>query len=151
VISFLAGLPDETNDDKRMKRIFATIATSCQHAELHVAAPLRRETGWHAIVLAMKSINVYGMYRPNTPPNPVLDFHPEGALPGYLARARGRTRGFQVHQAGRARPVTRRARSTRNMTYRSIRTSSFRRASRRSIAATGFDGTTFAAAGSLPA
>ena len=87
----LAGLPDETNDDKRMKRIFRNNCTSC-HTPSYTLQHRFDENGWHAIVQAMKSINVYGMYRPNTPPNPVLDFH-QKELAGYLSRARGPNQG----------------------------------------------------------
>jgi streptogramin lyase len=98
----LAGLPDETNDDKRMKRIFRNNCTSC-HTPSYTMQHRFDENGWHAIVQAMKSINVYGMYRPNTPPNPVLDFH-QKELAGYLARARGPNQGgFKI--TSRPRPT----------------------------------------------
>src|SRR5215510_4088703 len=84
----LAGLPEETNDDKRMKRIFRNNCTSC-HTPSYTLQHRFDENGWNAIIQTMKSINVYGIYRgPNAPVNPVLDFH-QKELAGYLARARG--------------------------------------------------------------
>src|SRR5215468_4996267 len=84
----LAGLPEETNDDKRMKRIFRNNCTSC-HTPSYTLQHRFDENGWNAIIQTMKSINVYGIYRgPNSPVNPVLDFH-QKELAGYLARARG--------------------------------------------------------------
>jgi len=50
-----------------MKRIFRNNCTSC-HTPSYTLQHRFDENGWHAIVQAMKSINVYGMYRPNTPP-----------------------------------------------------------------------------------
>jgi streptogramin lyase len=84
----LAGLPEATPDDKRMKRIFRNNCTSC-HTPSYTLQHRFDENGWNAIIQAMKSINVYGIYRgPNTPINPVLDHH-QKELAGYLARARG--------------------------------------------------------------
>jgi streptogramin lyase len=91
----LAGLPEETNDDKRMKRIFRNNCTSC-HTPSYTLQHRFDESGWNAIVQTMKSINVYGLYRPNTPPNPVLNFH-QKELAAYLARARGpKQGGFKI-------------------------------------------------------
>src|SRR5215510_3744678 len=109
----LAGLPEETNDDKRMKRIFRNNCTSC-HTPSYTLQHRFDESGWHAIVQAMKSINVYGMYRPNTPPNPVLDFH-QKELAGYLSRARGPNQGgFKI--TSRPRPSGDAARVDRKST-----------------------------------
>jgi streptogramin lyase len=83
----LAGLPEDTADDKRMKRIFRNNCTSC-HTPSYTLQHRFDENGWNAIIQTMKNINVYGFYRPNTPVNPVLDFH-QKELAAYLARARG--------------------------------------------------------------
>src|SRR5712672_3230747 len=92
----LAGLPEDTADDKRMKRIFRNNCTSC-HTPSYTLQHRFDENGWHAIIQAMKLINVYGFYRgPSTPPNPVLDFH-QKELAGYLARVRGPSEnGFKI-------------------------------------------------------
>jgi streptogramin lyase len=83
----LAGLPDETADDKRMKQIVRNNCTSC-HTPSYTMQHRFSEEGWNAIIGAMKSINVYGIYRANAPVNPVLDFH-QAELAHYLAKARG--------------------------------------------------------------
>jgi streptogramin lyase len=82
----LAGLPGDTADDMRMKRIVHNNCTSC-HTPSYFLQHRFDEAGWHAIIEAMKSINVYGVYRPNQH-NPVLDFH-QDALAKYLAKTRG--------------------------------------------------------------
>jgi streptogramin lyase len=83
----LAGLPGDTRDDLRMKQIFRNNCTSC-HTPSYALQHRFDEAGWNAVIGAMKSINVYGFYRPNAPINPVLDFH-QKELAHYLAKARG--------------------------------------------------------------
>ena len=83
----LAGLPGDTRDDLRMKQIFRNNCTSC-HTPSYTLQHRFDEAGWNAVIGAMKSINVYGFYRPNAPINPVLDFH-QKELAHYLAKARG--------------------------------------------------------------
>lgn len=83
----LAGLPEDTPDDLRMKRIVRNNCTSC-HTPNYVLQHRFSEEGWNAIIATMKVINVYGVRRPNVPPNPVLDFH-QAELARYLAKARG--------------------------------------------------------------
>ena len=69
----------------------------------------------------MKSINVYGFYRPNAPINPVLDFH-QKELAHYLAKARG-PYDSAFHITTRQRPRARlRAWCSANTTSRSIPT-----------------------------
>jgi streptogramin lyase len=87
----LAGLPEETNDDKRMKRIFRNNCTSC-HTPSYTLQHHFDENGWNAIIQTMKNINVYGLYRPGAPVNPVLNHH-QKELAAYLARARGPAQG----------------------------------------------------------
>lgn len=97
----LAGLPEQTNDDKRMKRIFRNNCTSC-HTPSYTLQHRFDENGWNAIIQTMKSINVYGLYRPGAPPNQVLNHH-QNELAGYLSRARGPTEGgFKI--TSRPRP-----------------------------------------------
>jgi streptogramin lyase len=96
----LAGLPEETADDMRMKRIVHNNCTSC-HTPSYTLQHRFDEAGWHAIIQAMKNINVYGVYQPNRV-NPVLDFH-QDELARYLAKARGPNGGaFRV--TSRPRP-----------------------------------------------
>src|SRR5439155_19213800 len=98
----LAGLPDATPDEARMKRIFRNNCTSC-HTPSYTLQHRFDESGWNAIAQTMKLINVYGIYRgPNTPPNPVIDFH-QKELAAYLAKARGPNQGgFKI--TSRPRP-----------------------------------------------
>src|SRR5713226_3317988 len=96
----LAGLPEDTADDMRMKRIVHNNCTSC-HTPSYFLQHRFDEAGWHAIIEAMKSINVYGVYRANQH-NPVLDFH-QDALAKYLAKTRGPNGGaFKI--TSRPRP-----------------------------------------------
>jgi len=83
----LAGLPGNTPDELRMKQIFRNNCTSC-HTPSYTLQHRFNEAGWNAIINTMKSINVYGIYNPRAPINPVLDFH-QDELARYLAKARG--------------------------------------------------------------
>jgi streptogramin lyase len=83
----LAGLPEETADDVRMKRLVRNNCTSC-HTPSYVLQHRFDEAGWNAIIDMMKRVNVYGVLQPNRPPNGILDFH-QKELAAYLARARG--------------------------------------------------------------
>jgi streptogramin lyase len=84
----LAGLPEETPDDVRMKRIVHNNCTSC-HTPSYTLQHRFDEAGWSAIIGAMKMINVYGFYRgADAKPNPIMDFH-QAELARYLAKARG--------------------------------------------------------------
>jgi len=96
----LAGLPEDTADDMRMKRIVHNNCTSC-HTPSYFLQHRFDEAGWFAIIQAMKTINVYGVYRPNQQ-NPVLDFHHQ-ELARYLAKTRGPNGGaFRI--TSRPRP-----------------------------------------------
>jgi streptogramin lyase len=83
----LAGLPEETPDDLRMKRIVRNNCTAC-HTPSYVLQHRFDEAGWSAIIELMKHVNVYGVVQPNRPPYGILDFH-QKELSAYLARARG--------------------------------------------------------------
>ena len=87
----LAGLPQDTPDDRRLKQIVRNNCTSC-HTPSYTLQHRFDETGWNAIIQTMKSINVYGVYKAGAEPNPVLDFH-QKELAAYLARARGPGQG----------------------------------------------------------
>ena len=82
----LAGLPDETADDKRMKRIVHNNCTSC-HTPSYTLQHRFDEAGWHAIIQAMKNINVYGVYQPNRSIR--FSIIIRMSSPRYLAKTRG--------------------------------------------------------------
>jgi hypothetical protein len=84
----LASLPDQTPDDRRLKRIFRNDCTSC-HQPNYILQNQFDEKGWTAILEVMKRVNVAGGYAgPNSPIAPQIDNH-EKELAAYLARARG--------------------------------------------------------------
>jgi streptogramin lyase len=84
----LSGLPAESEQDKRMKRLVRNICTGC-HTASYVLQHRFDEAGWSAIIELMKNANVYGTYMGATrKPSGILDFHQQ-ELAAYLARARG--------------------------------------------------------------
>lgn len=84
----LASLPDQTPDDKRMKRVFRNSCTSC-HQPNYILQNKFDEKGWTAIFRAMEHFNVAGGYLgPDSEAIPPIAFH-EKELAAYLARARG--------------------------------------------------------------
>jgi streptogramin lyase len=84
----LASLPDQTPDDRRLKRVFRNDCTSC-HQPNYILQNQFDEKGWTAILEVMKRVNVAGGYSgPNSPIAPQIDNH-EKELAAYLARARG--------------------------------------------------------------
>ena len=84
----LNGLPEETPDDLRMKRLVRNNCTGC-HTASFILQHRFDEAGWHAIIELMKNANVYGTYvGANRAPTGILDFH-QKELAAYLARARG--------------------------------------------------------------
>src|SRR5215831_5604983 len=83
----LAGLPEETADDLRMKRIVRNNCTGC-HTPSYILQHRFDEAGWSAIIELMKRVSVYGAVVPDRAPNGILDFH-QKELAAYLARARG--------------------------------------------------------------
>jgi streptogramin lyase len=84
----LAALPEDTQDDQRMKRIVRSTCTGCHTASY----PLQHrfdQQGWNAVIELMKNANVYGTYvGKERPPSGLLSFH-QKELSAYLARARG--------------------------------------------------------------
>src|SRR5579863_9596106 len=84
----LASLPDQTPDDRRLKRVFRNSCTSC-HQPNYILQNKFDEQGWTAILETMKRINVFGGYMGDKSPIAApIDFH-EKELAAYLARARG--------------------------------------------------------------
>jgi streptogramin lyase len=104
----LAGLPEETPDDLRMKRIVRNNCTGC-HTASYVLQHRFDEAGWSAIIELMKRVNVYGVVQPNRPVNGILDYH-QKELAAYLARARGPGESaFRIKQRPRPSGETARA------------------------------------------
>ncbi len=85
----LAGaLPDETEADANMKRIFHNQCTGC-HSPGYPLQFKFDEAGWNKIINLMKSIAGTGEYMgPNAKPNGIIEFNRK-ELAAYLARARG--------------------------------------------------------------
>ena len=84
----LSALPEETEQDKRMKRLVRNTCTGC-HTPSYVLQHRFDEAGWSAIIELMKNANVYGTFVGNDrKPSGILDYH-QKELAAYLARARG--------------------------------------------------------------
>jgi streptogramin lyase len=84
----LQALPEETDQDKRMKRLVRNNCTGC-HTSSYILQHRFDEAGWHAIIELMKNANVYGTYvGKERKPAGILDYH-QNELAAYLARARG--------------------------------------------------------------
>jgi streptogramin lyase len=84
----LSALPEETDHDKRMKRLVRNDCTGC-HTASFVLQHRFDEAGWNAIIELMKNVNVYGSYvGQERKPSGILDYHQQ-QLAAYLARARG--------------------------------------------------------------
>src|SRR3979490_1053256 len=84
----MAALPEDTEHDKKMKRLVRNNCTSC-HTPSYTLQHKFDEAGWTAIIDLMKMVNVSGIYQgEKAKPNGLLEFH-EKELAAYLARARG--------------------------------------------------------------
>jgi streptogramin lyase len=84
----LAALPEETDQDKRMKRIVRTTCTGC-HTPSFILQHKFDEAGWNAIIELMKNANVYGTFvGSERRASGILEYH-QKELAAYLARARG--------------------------------------------------------------
>jgi len=84
----LASLPDQTSEDRRVKRVFRNSCTGC-HQPNYILQNRFDEQGWTAIFEAMARFNVAGGYLgPNSEPAAPIEFHKK-ELATYLAKARG--------------------------------------------------------------
>jgi len=84
----LSALPEESDQDKRMKRMVRNNCTGC-HTPSYILQHRFDEAGWNAIIELMKNANVYGTFVGNErKPAGILDYH-QKELAAYLARARG--------------------------------------------------------------
>lgn len=83
-----AALPEETEQDKKMKRLVHNNCTGC-HTWSYTLQHKFDEAGWTAILDLMKMVNVSGVYQgENAKPNGFLEFH-KAELAAYLAKSRG--------------------------------------------------------------
>jgi len=84
----LSALPEESEQDRRMKRLVRNICTGC-HTPSYVLQHRFDEAGWNAIIELMKNANVYGTFMgKERKPSGILDYH-QKELADYLAAARG--------------------------------------------------------------
>jgi streptogramin lyase len=84
----LAALPEDTDDDKKMKRIVRTVCTGC-HTPSYILQHRFDQAGWTAILDLMKHVNVYGIYQgADHKATGVIDYN-EKELADYLSKARG--------------------------------------------------------------
>ena len=133
----LAALPEDDEQDKRMKRIVRNNCTAC-HTPSYVLQHRFDEAGWNAIIELMKNVNVYGIYRGRAGQ---ADRHPRLSPEGARGLSREGARARRDQHEGEARAARRRAKRrascSRNTTCRSIPTPACRRTSCRTTAATG--------------
>ena len=84
----LAALPEDSDHDKKMKRIVRTVCTGC-HTPSYILQHRFDEAGWTAILDLMKHVNVYGAYQgADHKATGVIDYN-EKELAAYLSKARG--------------------------------------------------------------
>jgi len=84
---FMAALPEDSEDDARIKRVFRNLCTGC-HTPSYVLQFRFDEDGWNKIIDMMKVVPNTGVYPANPKPNALIDFN-QKQLAAYLARARG--------------------------------------------------------------
>jgi streptogramin lyase len=82
---WLSALPDQRQEDVRLKLIFVHSCTTC-HSAAFVLQNKFDAAGWKAILARMETINVYG--KAGDPPSPVIQHYKE-ELAEYLFRVRG--------------------------------------------------------------
>src|ERR1700692_385587 len=83
-----AALPEDTEADANMKRIFHNQCTGC-HTPGYPLQFKFDEAGWNKIINLMKMVQGTGEYMgPNAKPNGIMEFNRK-ELAAYLARARG--------------------------------------------------------------
>jgi virginiamycin B lyase len=84
----VAALPEDTEDDARIKKVFTNQCTGC-HTPGYPLQFRFDEAGWNKIINLMKVIPGTGVYPgPGTKANGIIDFN-QKQLAAYLARARG--------------------------------------------------------------
>ncbi len=84
----MASLPEDTTDDKRLKKLVINNCTGCHTASYTLQHRFDAQ-GWSAIIDLMKHVNVSGVYLgAEHKAQGMLDHHQQ-ELAAYLARARG--------------------------------------------------------------
>src|SRR5215475_14373838 len=84
----LAALPEDTDHDKKMKRIVRSVCTGC-HTPSYILQHRFDEKGWNAVLDLMKHVNVYGIYQGDQhKATGVIDYNQKD-LAAYLTKARG--------------------------------------------------------------
>jgi streptogramin lyase len=84
----VAALPEDTEDDARIKKIFTNNCTAC-HSPGYALQFRFDEAGWNKIISLMKVVPGSGVYPgPDAKPNQIME-HNQKQLAAYLARARG--------------------------------------------------------------
>src|SRR5262245_511796 len=82
----VASLPEETNQDARMKKIFMNQCTGC-HTPSYTLQFRFDEVGWNKIINLMKTVNDRGVPQPDQN-NQIIDIN-QKELAAYLAKVRG--------------------------------------------------------------
>ncbi len=84
----VAALPEDTEDDARIKKIFTNNCTAC-HSPGYALQFRFDEAGWNKIINMMKVVPGSGVYPgPGAKANQIME-HNQKQLAAYLARARG--------------------------------------------------------------
>src|SRR3954468_10806902 len=87
---WVAGLPETTPEDKRMKTVFRVSCGGC-HSPGAAVPPRFDEKGWKNIITVMSRIQTSGIGPNDTedrPPNPLMTYYRD-RLAAYLAKVRG--------------------------------------------------------------
>jgi streptogramin lyase len=85
--AMVAALPEDTDDDSRMKKIFTNNCNGC-HSPHYVLQFRFDEDGWNKIIDMMKVVPNSGVYPANPKANQIIELN-QKKLAAYLARARG--------------------------------------------------------------
>jgi streptogramin lyase/mono/diheme cytochrome c family protein len=84
----LASLPEDTQEDRRLKRVFRNNCTSC-HQPNYILQNKFDADGWIAIMNAMRDFTVTGNYNgEDSPAAPTIEYFKKD-LAAYLAKVRG--------------------------------------------------------------
>jgi streptogramin lyase len=83
----MAALPEATEDDARIKRVFHNMCTGC-HTPSYVLQFRFDEDGWNKIIDLMKVVPNTGVYPAKPKANALIEYN-QKQLAAYLARARG--------------------------------------------------------------
>jgi mono/diheme cytochrome c family protein len=87
----VAALPEDSEDDARIKKIFTNNCTAC-HSPGYALQFRFDEPGWNKIISLMKVVPGSGVYTPGAKPNQIME-HNQKQLAAYLASAPNRRSG----------------------------------------------------------